>query len=194
METDHILPQADGGTDDIDNAIPVCFECHAEIHSYNDKHPRGRKFRAEELRAHKEQWLAICTEHPEAPVAAPRHVDVGPLQALIDELEFNERVAASPSSDAQGCPFRDDQFKRAIHAGSIAILQDEIKKEILEAYFSMGSANGLIQVAWQHAKGSDPWANAVNEASKRIKEAGPHIAAALQELRTFLQPEPGSAG
>ena len=44
IETDHIIPAADGGTDEIGNAIPVCFECHAEIHSYNDQHPRGRKF------------------------------------------------------------------------------------------------------------------------------------------------------
>lgn len=44
METDHIIPTEDGGDDSIENAIPVCFECHAEIHSYNDSHPRGRKF------------------------------------------------------------------------------------------------------------------------------------------------------
>ena len=31
METDHIVQAADGGLDTIDNAIPVCFECHAEI-------------------------------------------------------------------------------------------------------------------------------------------------------------------
>lgn len=190
METDHILPQAESGTDAIENAIPVCFECHAEIHSYNDKHPRGRKFRPEELRRHKEQWLNICAKYPEALVAAPRQIDVGPLQALIDELEFNERVTASPSSDAQGCPFRDDQFKRAIQSGSVAVLQEEIKKDLLEAYFSMGAANSLIQVAWQHPQGSNPWANAVNEASKRIKEAAPRVGAALAQLRKFLQPEP----
>jgi len=38
---------------------------HAEIHSYNDKHPRGRKFRPEELHGHKEQWLEICEKQPE---------------------------------------------------------------------------------------------------------------------------------
>ncbi len=64
METDHILPKAEGGTSDIDNAIAVCFECHAEIHSYNPKHPRGRKFRTEELRKHKEQWLELCKTRP----------------------------------------------------------------------------------------------------------------------------------
>src|SRR4051794_29377874 len=65
IETDHIVPHADGGADTIDNAIPVCFECHAEIHSYNDKHPRGRKFTSEELRYHKEQWLKICATQPD---------------------------------------------------------------------------------------------------------------------------------
>ena len=60
IETDHIVPSVEGGADTIDNAVPVCFECHAEIHSYNDMHPGGRKFRPAELRGHKEQWLEIC--------------------------------------------------------------------------------------------------------------------------------------
>src|SRR5580658_10014090 len=94
IETDHIVPTDEGGSNEIDNAIPVCFECHAEIHSYNDKHPRGRKFQPEELRLQKEQWLKICAERPEMLVGAIRDADVGPLQALIDELEFNSIVAA----------------------------------------------------------------------------------------------------
>jgi 5-methylcytosine-specific restriction endonuclease McrA len=55
IETDHIVPSDEGGGDEIQNAIPVCFECHAEIHSYNDRHPRGRKFQPNELRGHKER-------------------------------------------------------------------------------------------------------------------------------------------
>jgi hypothetical protein len=116
METDHIVPHADGGSDAIENAIAVCFECHAEIHSYNDKHPRGRKFRPEELQYHKDQWLEICSERPDVLVAAPRSIDVGPLQALVDELEFNRRVAANAASEVQGCLFRTissgERFKR----------------------------------------------------------------------------------
>ncbi len=50
IEMDHIVPSAADGPSDVANAIPVCFECHAEIHSYNDQHPRGRKFRPDELR------------------------------------------------------------------------------------------------------------------------------------------------
>jgi len=64
IETDHIVPAADGGGNDIENAIPVCLECHAEIHCYNGKHPRGRKFTPDELQAHKKQWLTICENVP----------------------------------------------------------------------------------------------------------------------------------
>jgi hypothetical protein len=189
METDHIQPQAQGGTDEIDNAIPVCFECHAEIHSYNDKHPRGRKFRSDELRQHKDQWLQICAKYPDALVSASRNIDVGPVQALVDELEFNGRVASSPGSDVLGCLFSDDQFRRAIAAGSVSMLREDIRGALLEAYFAMGSANSFIQAALQHPKGSNAYNTGVSVASDRIKKSAPLISSARGALQTFLQPE-----
>jgi hypothetical protein len=39
VETDHINPKAEGGSDDIGNAIPVCCECHFEIRLYDPAHP-----------------------------------------------------------------------------------------------------------------------------------------------------------
>ena len=95
MELDHIDPKKEGGSDTIDNAIPVCFECHAEIHAYNDNHPRGRKYRPEELKKHKEQWLELCKSSAAFLASVPPRADVGPFQALIDELEFNRAVATS---------------------------------------------------------------------------------------------------
>jgi hypothetical protein len=123
METDHIIPVADHGTGDIENAIPVCLECHAEIHCYNDKHPRGRKFLPDELKAHKEQWLKLCEERPDILVTSIRNADVGPLQALVDELEFNATVAEEDDFHKQGCKFQERQFLRAIHEGSISLLR-----------------------------------------------------------------------
>ena len=32
--------------DDIDNAIPLCFDCHGAVQHYNDEHPRGTKYKA----------------------------------------------------------------------------------------------------------------------------------------------------
>ena len=54
---------------------------------------RGRKFLPDELRGHKEQWLEICRSRPEIFINAARDSDVGPIQGLIDELEFNVHVA-----------------------------------------------------------------------------------------------------
>lgn len=186
METDHIVPLGEGGDDTIENAIPVCFECHAEIHSYNDKHPRGRKFLPDELRLHKEQWLRICAEQPDALVSASRVSDVGPLQALIDELEFNAKVAARAESTDQGCRFHEEQFRRAIQEGSIAILRDEIREAVLEAYVAMGAANRMIEAAWAHPNGSNAWANGVNEARDRIVAARAKIEGAKVQLLKFL--------
>jgi len=106
-----MTPRGEGGPDTIDNAIPVCFECHAETHSYNDQHPRGRKFRPAELQKQKEQWLEICRNRPEIFINAARDADVGPLQALVDELEFNAAVSRYPGNDVPGCLFQDAQFE-----------------------------------------------------------------------------------
>lgn len=146
IETDHIVPVADGGPDTIDNAIPVCFECHADIHAYNDRHPRGRKYRPEELRKQKDQWLEICQNRPEIFINAASDSDVGPLQALIDELEYNLVVAEYPQDEQSRLVFvkgvfHIKQFERAIQEGAISILQDELKQLILEAYAAMGHAN-----------------------------------------------------
>jgi len=59
IEVHHIVPQADGGTDDFDNGIPLCFDCHAEVETYNDKHPRGRKFRPSELKRLRDEWFQL---------------------------------------------------------------------------------------------------------------------------------------
>ena len=56
IELHHITPRSEGGTDEIDNCVPLCFDCHAEVEHYNTKHPRGRKFTPGELKAHRDQW------------------------------------------------------------------------------------------------------------------------------------------
>ena len=186
IETDHIIPSEEGGTDDIENAIPVCFECHAEIHSYNDKHPRGRKFSAGELRAHRTQWLKICEEHPDALVGAIRNADVGPLQAPVDELEFNATVAAEGDFNRQGCKFQERQFLRAIQEGSVSLLKDAIKKPLLEAYREMGAANSALEGKFALGTGE-----ASNAAQFRIAWASGKILIARDELLKFLSGEHG---
>lgn len=61
IEVHHIIPRSEGGQDTMENAIALCFDCHAEVESYNTKHPKGRKFSPSELKKHKEQWLKTCS-------------------------------------------------------------------------------------------------------------------------------------
>lgn len=56
MELHHIVPKSDGGSDDIKNAIPLCFTCHSEVH-LDGKYPKSRKYSFDELRKHKSQWI-----------------------------------------------------------------------------------------------------------------------------------------
>ena len=59
MEVHHIKAKADGGEDTFENAIPLCFDCHAEVRQYDPKHPKGIKFSEQELIQHRDNWYKI---------------------------------------------------------------------------------------------------------------------------------------
>lgn len=56
MEVHHIKPESEGGENTFENAIPLCFDCHAEVGQYNPNHPKGNKFTQEELKGHRDSW------------------------------------------------------------------------------------------------------------------------------------------
>lgn len=58
IELHHIKQVADGGDDSVDNCIPLCFNCHAEVKAYNNLHPKGRKFTEKELKGHRDKCYA----------------------------------------------------------------------------------------------------------------------------------------
>ena len=55
IEIAHIIPRRKNKSEDIDNAIPLCYDCHSEIGRYNTNHPRGNKYRPGELKSRREQ-------------------------------------------------------------------------------------------------------------------------------------------
>lgn len=189
MELDHMVPKADGGPDDIENAIPLCFECHAEVHAYNDKHPRGRKFQPSELKLHKQQWLAFCDSSPGALAQMSTDASVGPLQALLDELDFNLEVAARVSAEALGCPFMNEQFRRAIQTGALALLADEMKAALHKAYADIGRANQFLLNTQHHPIGSNAYNTALNEAQQVVMKAPAAMREAREKMLKFLASE-----
>jgi hypothetical protein len=144
MEIDHITQKAEGGSDDIENGIAVCFDCHAEIHHYNNNHPKGRKFTPEEIKGHKLQWLELCKNKPEI-FSQPLSADVGCIGGLIDELEINLHSANNVYGNFFS-PFRDEQYNRAIKAGIISILEGNVKTSLLDAYNQISKINSAIQM------------------------------------------------
>ena len=68
IEVHHIVPEGLGGSDEIDNAIALCFECHGEVGRYNESHPVGSKYRPEELKARRDQIYEEFTRHLVPPI------------------------------------------------------------------------------------------------------------------------------
>lgn len=68
IEVDHLRQAADGGSNEIENAVPLCYDCHAKVHHYNDQHPRGTKYWIEELKVRRDQVFEEFTRHLVPPV------------------------------------------------------------------------------------------------------------------------------
>jgi len=58
IEVHHITPEGKNGADTFDNAIPLCFNCHADMLTYDPSHPKGTKYSENELRRHRDSWYA----------------------------------------------------------------------------------------------------------------------------------------
>jgi hypothetical protein len=61
IEIHHIHTRGDGGDDEFDNAIALCFDCHADMTSYDHKHPKGTKYTESELKRHRNDWYKKVT-------------------------------------------------------------------------------------------------------------------------------------
>ncbi|MCZ7673803.1 MAG: HNH endonuclease [Chloroflexi bacterium] len=72
IEVHHLVPESEGGGNEIDNAIPLCFDCHSEVMRYNIEHPRGTKYKIDELKARREQVYEEFTRH----LVPPLHYEI----------------------------------------------------------------------------------------------------------------------
>lgn len=189
IETDHIVPAAESQDHSIDNAIPVCFDCHAEIHAYNPAHPRGRRFTPDELRRHRDQWLKICDSRPELFVEASRNVDIGPIQGLLDELDHDLVISADLDYRTLGFMFKDGQLTRAIREGVLSTLDDKLRNAVSTAYGAVSKANEAVrnyngQSSHDHAIG-----RITERALEAVRNAIPLIQAARDRLIEFVRSE-----
>lgn len=59
VQLHHIIPKEDGGTDEIDNAIPLCPNCHDEVHGSHASGKTTRIYTAGELRQHRRRTIKL---------------------------------------------------------------------------------------------------------------------------------------
>jgi hypothetical protein len=64
LELHHIVQKAEGGADTFDNCIPLCFDCHGDMRSYDHKHPKGTKYTPSELKRHRDNWYSKVKASP----------------------------------------------------------------------------------------------------------------------------------
>lgn len=67
-EVHHIVPEAKRGANTLENAIVLCFDCHADVGHYNTDHPRGNKYKPSELRKHRDFWWQWYAQYPGKPL------------------------------------------------------------------------------------------------------------------------------
>lgn len=84
IEVHHIIPSGENGGDDIENAIPLCFDCHSWVQHYNREHPRGTKYKVEELRRRRDQIYDEFT----LPLLPPIHYELRQDARRLPDIGF----------------------------------------------------------------------------------------------------------
>ena len=112
------------------------------------------------------------------------------LSSLIEEMDFNLFVAKAPQaidSQAWGCPFRIEEFNKAMQDGSIASLPSDVKKIVHEAYMTMGRANQIVSGTLSTSMTGSPLRSKLNEAQRAVLYSLPKIQAACDALKDIIR-------
>jgi hypothetical protein len=63
MEVHHLIQEADGGPNTLENAIPLCFDCHSDAGHFNNRHPKGSKLSIPGLTKSRDSWYNFVSEN-----------------------------------------------------------------------------------------------------------------------------------
>lgn len=78
----HIIQEAVGGPNTLDNAVVLCLRCHSEVGHYNPLHPIGNKYSINEVRERRDKWWEWCRNNsgktpPKSPIlVAPEEIPI----------------------------------------------------------------------------------------------------------------------
>ncbi len=110
IELHHITPHSEEGKDTFDHCIPLCFDCHADMSTYDKKHPKGTKYTKEELRRQRDQWYRKV-KNSLAISSLPEHLEIdrGIYQRVQELLPWDKAIDFIRYHDFGG-PFQDENI------------------------------------------------------------------------------------
>lgn len=109
IEIHHIKPKASGGPDTFENAIPLCFDCHADMRTYDVKHPKGTKYSESELIRFRNNWYSKVKNSGGFSVSnPPPETDKIIFNKLTSTLPWNGSLSFISENNFAGFSFRTD--------------------------------------------------------------------------------------
>jgi hypothetical protein len=111
IEVHHIRPEAEQGPNTLDNAIALCFDCHADMRSIDHNHPKGNKYSESELRRHRDAWH----EKVNGNVGVARHQEIVETdkeiyQTLVRLLPWDGSIGFVRTNNFAGFSFNLDRL------------------------------------------------------------------------------------
>lgn len=105
IECHHIILKSEGGQDDFENCIPLCFDCHAEQSSYDHRHPKGTKYTPSELKSHRDNWYTKVKDSPVSPTLESSKVDREMFDRVRKMLPANGSILFVKQNNFAGYAF-----------------------------------------------------------------------------------------
>jgi hypothetical protein len=150
IELHHIKQQSAGGADTYENCIPLCFDCHADMRSYDHKHPKGRKFSEAELIAHRNGWYGKYAGAGGS-TALPAHLELDrtlfrrivrrlPYDGIVSELR--NRYGGQPFGRGQLDPLAD--FLEDCHDPSVEFLDADLDAALAQLRLAVAEYNECV--------------------------------------------------
>ena len=110
MEIHHIKPQAEGGPDTFENAIPLCFDCHGDMRTYDSKHPKGIKYTEKELIRHRDAWYLAVQNNSLIINQHAVETDKTIYNTLLQVLPWNGSLSFISQNNFAGFSFQLDRL------------------------------------------------------------------------------------
>jgi hypothetical protein len=190
VQLHHIKPKEKGGTDEIDNAIPLCPNCHNEVHTGYSPGRTTKIYSETELRLHRQRTVELVIQHNGTTgESTPLKKDISEeflskqhnlifsqldedsrmlLMTLRLKNHFNDTYALQQFIEQIAryvTEFLNEVDNRAIKYNGSNVFLDHQIKVLLEKYFEADLAflKEKLALAFPSRIGSSPMTNAVKE-------------------------------